>query len=173
MLKFSECVVIVLCFLVFPSLSSYARQPYNYSPTVELDIAGGLARGSAQGALMRKNAKDRAADAEDITDLSDQAEQQRMQQEQFQMQQEPYVQPSPQPILGSAVIKSSIDGNFNGWTGETIYKLRDGHIIQQSKYHYHYHYAYSPNVVIYQSNGAYKIHVEDDDDEDAEIRFLK
>src|SRR3974390_1609725 len=34
--------------------------------------------------------------------------------------------------------EGQIDGTFEGWTGETIYKLMDGHIIQQSEYHYHY-----------------------------------
>ena len=66
-----------------------------------------------------------------------------------------------------------INGSFTGWTGETIYKLMDGHIIQQSEYHYHYHYAYSPQVIIYQSAGGYKIHVEDDDDQDIGIRLLR
>jgi hypothetical protein len=69
--------------------------------------------------------------------------------------------------------EGQIDGDFEGWTGETIYKLMDGHIIQQSEYHYHYHYAFSPRVIIYQSGGGYKIHVEDDDDQDIRIRILK
>jgi ABC-type proline/glycine betaine transport system substrate-binding protein len=69
--------------------------------------------------------------------------------------------------------EGQISGTFNGWTGETIYKLMDGHIIQQSEYHYHYHYAYAPKVIIYQSAGGYKIHVEDDDDQDVGIRVLR
>jgi len=71
--------------------------------------------------------------------------------------------------------EGQIDGDFEGWTGETIYKLMDGHIIQQSEYHYHYHYAFSPSVIIYRSrSGGYKIHVEgDDDDEDVGIVVLK
>ena len=70
--------------------------------------------------------------------------------------------------------EGQIDGTFEGWTGETIYQLMDGHIIQQSEYHYHYHYAYSPRVIIYRSSGGgYKIHVEEDDDMDVEITILK
>lgn len=69
--------------------------------------------------------------------------------------------------------EGQIDGDFEGWTGETIYKLMDGHIIQQSEYHYHYHYAFSPRVIIYRSRGGYKIHVEDDNDEDVGIVILK
>ena len=70
--------------------------------------------------------------------------------------------------------EGQISGNFHGWDGETIYKLMDGHIIQQSELHIHYHYAYAPHVIIYRSSsGAYKIHVEDDDDQDIGISILK
>ena len=69
--------------------------------------------------------------------------------------------------------EGQIDGDFEGWTGETIYKLMDGHIIQQSEYHYHYHYDFSPRVIIYKSAGGYKIHVEGDDDQDVRIGILK
>lgn len=69
--------------------------------------------------------------------------------------------------------EGKIDGDFNGWEGETVYKLMDGHIIQQSSYHYHYHYAYSPQVIIYQASGGYKIHVEGDNDTDVSIQILK
>ena len=70
--------------------------------------------------------------------------------------------------------EGQINGTFEGWDGDTIYKLIDGHIIQQSSYHYHYHYAYMPRVIIYQFNpGEYKIHIEDDDDEDISINILK
>jgi hypothetical protein len=44
-------------------------------------------------------------------------------------------------------IEAHIDGEFKGWTGETIYKLRNGQIWQQATYHYHY--AYAPEVTIY------------------------
>jgi hypothetical protein len=82
-------------------------------------------------------------------------------------------------LIGTAansagVYEGQIDGDFTGWTGETIYKLRDGHIIQQASYHYHYHYAYAPNIIIYQDHsGLLMIHVEGDDDEDVQITVLK
>jgi ABC-type proline/glycine betaine transport system substrate-binding protein len=67
-----------------------------------------------------------------------------------------------------------IDGTFEGWTGETVYKLMDGHIIQQSMYHYHHHYDYMPKVIIYQSNSStYKIHIDGDNDDDVSIIVLK
>ena len=70
--------------------------------------------------------------------------------------------------------EGQIDGEFKGWEGETVYKLMDGHIIQQTSYHYHYHYAYSPRVIIYKSqSGGFKIHVEGDSDDDVGITILK
>jgi hypothetical protein len=69
--------------------------------------------------------------------------------------------------------EGQIDGDFNGWEGETIYKLMDGHIIQQADYHYHYHYAFSPRVVIYQDGGGYKIVILGDSDQPVRIHILK
>ncbi len=60
----------------------------------------------------------------------------------------------------SSAIESQIDGEFNGWEGETIFKLTNGQIWQQSSYDYTYHYAYMPKVVIYKVNGRYKMTVE-------------
>ena len=69
-----------------------------------------------------------------------------------------------QPPRGAAptpsVIETQIDGEFNGWEGETIVKLMNGQIWQQTEYHYHYHYAYMPKVVVYRSGGGYKMKVE-------------
>jgi hypothetical protein len=59
-----------------------------------------------------------------------------------------------------AVIESQIDGEFEGWDGDTIFKLVNGQIWQQSSYHYHYHYAYMPRVTIYRSGTGYKMKVE-------------
>jgi len=61
------------------------------------------------------------------------------------------------------VIETSIDGEFEGWEGETVVKLLNGQIWQQSSYHYHYHYAYMPNVLIYRSGGGYKMKVDGTD----------
>jgi len=57
------------------------------------------------------------------------------------------------------VIESQIDGDFEGWEGETIVKLMNGQIWQQSEYYY-YHYAFMPKVLIYWSVGEYKMKVE-------------
>lgn len=58
------------------------------------------------------------------------------------------------------VIESRIEGEFEGWDGDTIFKLENGQIWQQSSYAYTYHYAYRPEVLIYKTNGRYKMKVE-------------
>lgn len=62
-----------------------------------------------------------------------------------------------------AVIESQVEGDFNGWEGETIIKLTNGQIWQQSSYHYQYHYAFMPKVLIYKSGAGYKAKVEGTD----------
>jgi hypothetical protein len=61
---------------------------------------------------------------------------------------------------GQSIIESYIDGDFEGWEGETIFKLSNGQIWQQASYSYTYHYAYSPKVIIFQKDGAYHMSVE-------------
>jgi hypothetical protein len=58
------------------------------------------------------------------------------------------------------VIESRIDGEFNGWMGETLFPLQNGQVWQQAVYAYHYHYAYSPAVQIVRSGSQYEMHVE-------------
>lgn len=60
----------------------------------------------------------------------------------------------------ASIIESQIDGDFNGWEGETIIRLTNGQIWQQSSYHYEYHYAFMPKVLIYKTGGAYKAKVD-------------
>lgn len=70
------------------------------------------------------------------------------------------------------VIESRIDGEFTGWEGETIFKLQNGQIWQQSSYNYMYKYIYNPDVVIYRSGSGYKMRVDRVDREIA-VRRLK
>ena len=67
---------------------------------------------------------------------------------------------APDERSTAAVIESQIDGEFQGWDGETIFKLLNGQIWQQSSYQYHYHYAYMPKVTIYRTDGGYKMKVD-------------
>ncbi|MBM4103020.1 MAG: hypothetical protein FJ263_03075 [Planctomycetes bacterium] len=64
------------------------------------------------------------------------------------------------PRATASTIESQIDGEFEGWEGETIVKLTNGQIWQQTEYHYHYHYAYMPKVLIYYSGAGYKMKVD-------------
>lgn len=68
--------------------------------------------------------------------------------------------PTSGSLNSSDVIESNIDGEFNGWDGETIFKLTNGQIWQQSAYAYTYHYAYRPKVMIINNNGRYLMQVE-------------
>lgn len=59
----------------------------------------------------------------------------------------------------SSVIESQIEGDFNGFDGETIVKLINGQIWQQAEYYYYYHYSYMPKVLIYKSGSIFKMKV--------------
>ena len=73
--------------------------------------------------------------------------------------------PSNGTVGTPSIIESRIDGEFEGWDGETIFKLQNGQIWQQSSYAYRYHYAYGPEVLIYKSGSVYKMRVEGVDDD--------
>jgi hypothetical protein len=66
------------------------------------------------------------------------------------------------------VIRTCIEGTFNGWDGDTVFPLCNGQVWVQLEYNYKYHYAYRPEVLIYQSRyGGYRMKV---DRVDATIR---
>jgi hypothetical protein len=65
--------------------------------------------------------------------------------------------------VSPSLIESQIDGDFEGWEGETIVKLMNGQIWQQSEYHYNYHYAFMPKVMVFKSDSGYKMKVEGTD----------
>lgn len=58
------------------------------------------------------------------------------------------------------VIKSSVDGEFEGFEGDTIIKLLNGQIWKQTEYYYEYMYSYMPSVLIYKSGAGYKMKVD-------------
>ena len=58
------------------------------------------------------------------------------------------------------VIESQIVGTFNGWEGDTIFRLTNGQIWQQSSFAYRYHYAYRPGVTIFKTQAGYKMKVD-------------
>ena len=70
------------------------------------------------------------------------------------------------------VIESRIDGEFTGWDGNTIFKLVNGQIWQQTEYAYTYSYKYMPKVTIYRSSSGWKMKV-DGMDREIRVRRLK
>jgi len=65
-----------------------------------------------------------------------------------------------QKLNNSEIIESQIDGDFEGWEGETIVKLTNGQIWQQIEYYYYYRYAFMPKVHIFRTGGGYKMVVD-------------
>jgi hypothetical protein len=59
----------------------------------------------------------------------------------------------------SNVIESRINGDFNGWEGNSKYQLLNGQTWQQSTYKYQYKYAYMPAAVVYYARSGYKMRV--------------
>jgi hypothetical protein len=70
------------------------------------------------------------------------------------------------------IFESKIDGEFHGWSGNTLFALANGQIWQQASYALTHHYAYSPNVVIYRSGTAIKMKV-DGVDQTISIKRIK
>lgn len=58
------------------------------------------------------------------------------------------------------VVESRIDGEFEGWDGESLFRLMNGQVWQQSSYAYHYTYSFNPRVRIYRSGTRYIMEVE-------------
>ena len=70
----------------------------------------------------------------------------------------------------SAIIESKIDGEFNGWEGETIFQLRNGQIWQQIDGRYKYKYKYSPKVLLINRGRHYEMQV---DGMDATVKVVR
>ncbi len=66
----------------------------------------------------------------------------------------------PKAPSTASVVETQINDTFEGWDGETIFKLSNGQIWQQAAYAYTYHYAYRPKVLIYLSGSVYRMKVE-------------
>lgn len=63
-------------------------------------------------------------------------------------------------------IESNIDGNFQGWSGSTIFKLKNGQVWKQNSYGYASGSSYNPQVTIRTTNSTifgYEIKVEGSD----------
>ena len=59
------------------------------------------------------------------------------------------------------VTNSSIDGEFEGWDGETTMILSNGEVWKQYEYEYDYSYSYNPEVWVLTDGYSYFMKVED------------
>ena len=66
---------------------------------------------------------------------------------------------------GNVVVESRIDGDFEGWEDEAVFKLENGQMWQQTDFRFRYTYKFRPKVVIYKSGGRYFMAVENFKDE--------
>lgn len=57
------------------------------------------------------------------------------------------------------VWESRIAGRFEGWRGDTIYKLENRQIWQQSVYKYEYKYALRPDAIVFKLGSRYIMRV--------------
>ena len=57
-----------------------------------------------------------------------------------------------------AVIESAIDGDFDGWVGNTIFRLKNGQVWQQTSKSAKYLFAHAPKVTI--SRAPFRLRVE-------------
>ena len=61
-------------------------------------------------------------------------------------------------------IESTIAGDFNGWDGETVFKLANGQIWEQAEEDVMSSYSYMPDVTIYSTSSGCRMKVEDEDE---------
>ena len=55
--------------------------------------------------------------------------------------------------------RSQIDGDFEGFDDQVLFKLTDGSCWVQDEYKYWYHYSYRPEAKILRKNGRFYIQV--------------
>ena len=45
-------------------------------------------------------------------------------------------------------MRKTVEGEWNGWAGDTVVQLTDGSVWRQEEYCYEYRYAYRPYVTL-------------------------
>ncbi len=70
------------------------------------------------------------------------------------------------------IFESRIAGVFEGWSGDTVFRLRNGQVWQQSSDSVARHHAEMPGVLIYRSGIGYKMKV-DGVDQTISVKRLK
>lgn len=67
---------------------------------------------------------------------------------------------APAAATAGAVIQTCIEGDFEGWSGETVFELCNGQVWVQVSYAYTYHYAYRPKVTLVRSGSSWTMAVD-------------
>lgn len=62
----------------------------------------------------------------------------------------------------SGVIRSRIEGDFEGWDGDTVFALENGQVWVQASYAYHYRYAYRPEATLIPTASGWLLMVDGD-----------
>ena len=71
----------------------------------------------------------------------------------------------------ASVVKSSLDGEWGGWQGDTIVKLMNGQIWEQFGLHLSLSLGLGNEVLVYQKYGTWYMQVEGEDEAVAVIRI--
>jgi hypothetical protein len=80
--------------------------------------------------------------------------------------------PQARSELADEVVESRIDGDFNGWDGETVFPLQNGQVWQQAAPGVLVAVRVQPKVRIYKSKGSWWLHV-DGVDREVRVRRVK
>ena len=54
----------------------------------------------------------------------------------------------------------TLDGEFKGWDGSSVYRLTNGQVWEQTAYKYEYKYAYRPEAIVYEASSGTLMAVE-------------
>lgn len=58
------------------------------------------------------------------------------------------------------VTDGRIDGNFEGWSGNTRFRFTNGQVWEQAVYKYRYHYAFMPRAKILSDGGRFLLEID-------------
>lgn len=67
---------------------------------------------------------------------------------------------NPVAPSGIGVVETCIEGDFEGWEGDTVFELCNGEIVVQIGGGYTYHYAYRPRATFVGSGSVWQMSVE-------------
>jgi hypothetical protein len=60
------------------------------------------------------------------------------------------------------VQEGNLEGEFQGWDGETVFRFDNGNSWKQAVYRYRYFYKYRPHAKIWEHRGEHLLEVDGD-----------